>query len=140
MLSGSRSIGFYIAIISFVALPIIIGLLMINMNKPPEYSISGETFYISTAFGQNVKLSDIESVQLKNELPQIGSKINGLGIGSIYKGQFSSGIGVISLYVDTDIPQYVYVKTASKMIIFNYQSIEKTQDIFNKLNTEINNK
>lgn len=106
--------GFYIIIMIVVLIPpIIIGLAMNNSAKPPVYSISGSTFSISTEFGQKVNLSHIISVQLKNNPPKIGSKLNGLGLGNVYKGEYSTDLGDAALYVNTDIPQYVYIETTS---------------------------
>ncbi|HWP95211.1 MAG TPA: hypothetical protein VN426_00015 [Syntrophomonadaceae bacterium] len=138
---ANHGIGFYIAIMIVVIIPpIIIGLAMNNSTKPPVYSISGRTFSISTEFGKKVDLSNIKSVQLKNNPPKIGSKLNGLGLGNTYKGEYSSDIGDITLYVNTDITQYVYIETTSGLIILNDQSVAKTQALYNELNMDINNK
>ncbi|WP_088225764.1 hypothetical protein [Desulfosporosinus sp. FKB] len=85
-----------------------------------------------------MKLADIQNIQLKNDLPVIKSKINGFdGVGSILKGEFSSDIGNVTLYVDTSKPPFIYIKTSSELIILNGQSKSKTETLFNELNSDI---
>jgi len=125
-------------VIGFViVVALIVGISMYFSSKPPVYSISNGTLVISTQFGKNVNLSEIQSVQLKNELPVIQLKINGLGLGSIQKGKFSSNIGNVTLYIDSSKPPFIYIKTTSELIILNDQSNSKTEALFNELNSDI---
>jgi hypothetical protein len=115
-------------------------IILISFNsskKPPVYSVGNGNFTISTEFGETVKLSDIKSVQLKNDLPAIGTKLNGLGIGTILKGKFSSKIGGVTLYVDTAKSPYIYITTTTEMIILNDQTKDKTQSLYEELNSDI---
>lgn len=125
------SIGFVIVVALIVGIP------MYFSSKPPVYSISNGTLVISTQYGKNVNLSEIQNVQLKNDLPLIKSKLNGLGLGSIQKGKFSSDIGNVTLYIDTSNPPFIYIKTTSELIILNDQSKSKTEALFNELNSDI---
>ena len=120
-----------------IVVALIVGISMYFSSKPPVYSISNGTLVISTQYGKNVNLSEIQSVQLKNDLPLIQSKINGLGLGSIQKGRFSSDIGNVTLYIDTSNPPFIYIKTTSELIILNDQSKSKTEALFNELNSDI---
>ncbi|MHB8127318.1 MAG: DUF3784 domain-containing protein [Desulfitobacteriaceae bacterium] len=125
------SIGFMIIV------ALIVGISMYFSSKPPVYSISNGTLVISTQYGKNVNLSEIQNVQLKNDLPVIQSKINGLGLGSIQKGKFSSDIGNVTFYIDTSKPPFIYMKTISELIILNDQSKSKTEALFTELNSNI---
>ncbi|HEY8909392.1 MAG TPA: DUF3784 domain-containing protein [Desulfosporosinus sp.] len=120
-----------------IIVALLVGISMYYSSKPPVYSISNGTLVISTQYGENVKLSEIQSVQLKNELPVIQSKINGLGLGSIQKGKFSSNMGNVTLYIDTSKPPFIYMKTTSELIILNDQSKSKTEALFTELNSDI---
>jgi len=132
-INNKTMIGIVLAII--VAL--LVGISMYFSSKPPVYSISDGTLVISTQFGENVNLLDVQSVQLKNDLPVIQSKINGLGLGAIEKGKFSSDIGKVTLYIDTSKPPFIYIKTTSELIILNDQSKLKTEALFDELNSDI---
>lgn len=120
-----------------IIVALLVGISMYFSSKPPVYVISNGTLVISTQYGQGVNLSEIRSVKLKNDLPVIQSKINGLGLGSIEKGKFSSDIGNVTLYIDTSKPPFIYINTASELIILNDQSKSKTEALFNKLNSDI---
>lgn len=124
-------IGFAIIVV------LLVGISMYFSSKPPIYAISNDTLVISTQYGQTINFAEIESVQLKNDLPVIQSKINGLGLGSIEKGKFSSDIGNVTLYIDTSKPPFIYLKTTSELIILNDQSKSKTEALFDDLNSDI---
>lgn len=135
LLDIKTMIGIGFAIIVFL----LVGVSMYFSSKPPVYTISNGTLIISTQFGEKVNLSEIQSVQLKDDLPVIESKINGLGLGSIRKGKFSSDIGNVTLYIDSSKPPFIYIKTTSELIILNDQSKSKTETLFNELNLDIKN-
>lgn len=123
-------IGIGFTIIVFL----LIGVSMYFSSKPPVYNISNGALIISTQFGEEVNLSEIQSIHLKDDLPVIQSRINGLGLGSIQKGKFSSDIGNVTLYIDSSKPPFIYIKTTSELIILNDQSQSKTETLFNELN------
>jgi len=133
LLNNKTMIGIGFAII--VAL--LVGISMYFSSKPPVYAISNGTLVVLTQYGKSVNFLEIKSVQLKNDLPVIQSRINGLGLGSIQKGKFSSDIGNVTLYIDTSKPPFIYIKTTSELIILNDQSKSKTEALFDELNSEI---
>jgi len=133
LLNNKTMIGIGFAIIVFL----LVGVSMYFSSKPPVYAISNGTLIISTQFGEKVNLSEIQSVQLKDDLPAIESKINGLGLGPIKKGKFSSDIGNVTLYIDSSKPPFIYIKTTSELVILNDQSKSKTDTLFNELNLDI---
>ncbi|KLU59792.1 hypothetical protein CEB3_c39260 [Peptococcaceae bacterium CEB3] len=116
---------------------IIIAISMIISLKPPVYSINNGIFSISTEFGQKIYLSDIKSVQLKNELPANLSKVDGLGIGTILKGKYSSDIGDVTVYIDTSAPPFIYINTKFGLIILNDRAKTQTQTLYEELNSNV---
>lgn len=120
-----------------VIVGIITAISMFYSSKPPVYSVNDGTFIISTEFGQKINLSDIKSVQLKNDLPANLSKVYGLDLGTIFKGKFTSNIGDVTVYIDSSIPPFVYINTTTGLIILNDQSKTKTQTLFGELNSNI---
>ncbi|ODA42282.1 hypothetical protein [Desulfosporosinus sp. BG] len=106
-------------------------------ERSRKYITVSNAFCIDKKVGHTVDLSEIKSVQLKADLPVIQSKINGLGLGSIQKGKFSSDIGNVTLYIDTSKPPFIYIKTTSELIILNDQSESKTEALFDELNSDI---
>lgn len=129
-------------ILTGIGIVVIVGIItaisMFYSSKPPVYSVNDGTFIISTEFGQKINLSEIKNVQLKNDLlPANLSKVNGLGLGTILKGKFTSNIGDVTVYIDSSIPPYIYINTTSGLIILNEQSKTKTQTLFGELNSNI---
>ncbi|MEI6101333.1 MAG: DUF3784 domain-containing protein [Eubacteriales bacterium] len=122
-------------IIAVIVVAVVFGS-MVYTNQATVYLIKNGTFEISTMFGETINLSDINSMQIKSELPTIKEKINGAGLGNILKGEFSSDSGNIMLFVDTSIKSYIYINTKSGLIILNDQSVNKTQDLYNELLSE----
>ncbi|HZK53044.1 MAG TPA: DUF3784 domain-containing protein [Desulfosporosinus sp.] len=120
-----------------IVVVLIVGVSLYFSSKPPVYSINNGTLVISTLYGKNVNLSEIQDVQLKDDLPLIKLRLNGLGLGSIQKGSFSSDIGNVTLYIDKSTPPFIYIKTTSELIILNDQSKAKTEALFNELDSDI---
>ena len=116
---------------------LIVILSMNNSKKPPVYTLDNGSFTISTDFGETVKLSDIKSVALKNDLPAIGTKLNGLGVGSVLKGEFSTSAGDAMVYLDTSKPPFIYLTIASGLILLNDQTEAKTQALYEELNSAV---
>jgi hypothetical protein len=119
-------------IIAVVVAAAVIGS-MIYTNMPTVYSVKNGAFEISTMFGETINLSDINSVQLKSELPAISERINGAAIGAVLKGEFSSNVGNVMLFIDSSIDSYIYINTNKGLVILNDQSVNKTQDLYNEL-------
>lgn len=116
---------------------ILVGISVNSSSKTPVYSINEGTLIIDTGFGEKVNFNDIQSVQIKNNLPDIQAKIYGAGPGLIVKGKYTTDIGNVTLYVDTRVPPFIYIHTTSGLIILNDESKEKTEVLFEKLNSEI---
>lgn len=110
----------------------------IGGNKAPVYSVGNGVFSISSMYGQSVNLSDIRSVQLKTTVPSNLRRVNGYGFGSIVKGKCTSDIGDVTVYIDTSKPPFLYVTTASGLIVLNCQSAEDTQSLYDQLNSALN--
>jgi hypothetical protein len=126
-------IGVAIAVIALIMVLIV----SLNGSKPTVYSINNDIFKISTAYGKSIKLSDIKSIQLKNDLPSNLSRVDGYGFSTIVKGKCTSDIGNVTVYIDTSKPPYIYISTTSGLVILNDQSKLKTQSLYEKLNSDI---
>lgn len=124
------------SIIAVVVLVFVV-VLTTTGNKAPVYSIDNGTFKISSMYGQEISLSDVSSVQLKTNLPANLSRTNGYGFGSILKGKCSSDLGNVTVYVDTSKPPFIYLTTSSGLIILNDQSADKTQALYDTLNSSV---
>lgn len=133
--SSGKNIAVIITIVLTVLVAFAVGILLYSGSRPPIYSVSETTFDISSMYGKSIELEEIQSVQLKEDLPEIISKINGFnGVGTILKGRFSSDIGDVTLFIDSSKPPFIYIQTETEMIILNDQSGSKTEALYEELN------
>ncbi len=89
---------------------------------------------IQGSFGISVPLDDISGLTLKNEIPAIGTRTNGSGLGSHYKGEFTLQDGTKArLYVDASKQQFVSFVQGGTAFYINSDTPEKTQELYDQL-------
>lgn len=94
-------------------------------SEPPEYIIQDESLRISGMYGEEIKFSEITDITLEGQMPKIEFKSNGSSIGSKKKGFFKlEGIGRTKLFVDTEIPPYIFINSESGLRIINTNDSE----------------
>ena len=123
--------GFSIIVVAVVLI------VTIHSASPTKYIIKNKTLQISTAFGESVSLSDIEKVQLKNNMPDNLSKDNGLDLGSILKGEFESNGNKLNVYVDALKPPFIYIYAKDGLTIVNARTKAETQALYKNILTKI---
>jgi hypothetical protein len=111
-------------------------ILFINSSRPPVYIISDGNLKISAEFGETISLSDIESMQLKDTMPDNLSKKNGSGLGTILKGRFQSDGEDIQVYADTSKPPFLYIYTKNGLTIVNGQTKSDTQALLQEIQSK----
>lgn len=128
-------IGSVIAVVVFIAIGV--GVLLSFSNKPAEYALENGILNISGMYGQEVAINKINSLELKDTMPEVLAKTNGSALGTMLKGYFKlEGIDKAKLFVDTSKPPFIFVKTNSMTIILNCEESEKTKALHEKLETE----
>lgn|GEM_PF-211234 len=111
-----------------------VGTLLYFSNKPAEYSIQDGTLRISGEYGEIIKLSDIDGITIKEQIPEIQLKTNGSDLGSKKKGYFNiKGIGQAKLFVDTQEPPFIFINAKSGLRIVNTEEPKKTAQLFESL-------
>ncbi|MDP4128262.1 MAG: PH domain-containing protein [Bacillota bacterium] len=121
------------AIITVLALSGV-GTLIYFGSKPAEYTIQDGTLKISGEYGEEIKLSDIVGISIKDQIPEIQLKTNGSGLGSKLKGYFKvKGIGQAKLFVDTQKPPFIFINVKSGLRIVNTEEPSETDQLYNKL-------
>ena len=123
------------AVIGFLVITFAgVGVLMYFSNKPAEIIIINETLRISGLYGEEIKLSEIRSITIKEEIPDIITKKNGSAIGSKLKGYFNlKDIGQAKLFVDTNNPPFIFLDLKSGLRILNMDNPEKTKKLYESL-------
>jgi hypothetical protein len=107
-------------------------------GKESTFLVSNGNLEIKSSFGITVPLAEISGLELKNEMPAIGQKTNGMGLGSRYKGEFTFTDGTKArLYVDASKPPFITFMHGSTIFYINTDTPGKTQELFAQLKTEL---
>lgn len=101
----------------------------------PNIIIHKENITISGVYGESISLDQIPHVQLIEATPKIKLRTNGIAIGEIKKGYFSTDIlGNIKLIVHKDKKPFLHIETENKRhIIINFRDPNKTLVIYNSI-------
>ena len=134
-----KAVSFIISAVIVLVSLIFVFIITLTGNRKPVYSIDNGVFRISSMYGQEISLSDISSVQLKDGLPSNLSRVNGYGFGTTIKGKCKSDMGEVTVYIDTSKSPFIYIKTPSEWIILNDQTAEETESLYENLISSVNN-
>ena len=111
-----------------------VGTLLYFSNNPAEYSIQDGTLRISGEYGEEIKISDIVGIMIKEQIPVIQLKTNGSALGSKKKGYFDlKDIGQAKLFVDTQKPPFIFINVKSGLRIVNTEEPMETAKLYNEL-------
>lgn len=111
------------------------GLLLFSGAQPAEFTIDRDKLVISGMYGQDIAIQDIESIELKETMPEVTAKTNGSQLNTMLKGFFRiKDAGEALLFVNTGKSPYVFIKTKTRRIILNCPTEEETKQLFESLN------
>ena len=101
---------------------------------------SAEKIEFQGSYGEVVKQSDIKTIELVNQIPEITRKINGSSLGTITKGYFKTVDGErVKLILNSDKEPYILVtKKDGKKIYFSAKE-ESNTVIYNKIKKTLPN-
>ena len=120
--------GIIVVILIFVAV------LMFFSSRPTKVTFLDAGIQIHGSYGEVYTWDSIEAVELKEELPTIEMRTNGSALGSNLKGHFRTReLGSVMLFVNTQKPPFIYLKTDDGITIFNANNSDETQAIFQEI-------
>lgn len=124
------------------ALVVIIALFVIVMitkdSKSSVIEMNGGNLVISGSFGTTVPLDAITGLDQVNIPPQIAKKTNGLGIGTIYKGEFQlTDEKKARLYIDTANPPFIVFYYDDVVFYINLETSDETNALYEKITEEV---
>ena len=116
------------------AVAVVVALMMTNDSKDAQFAVENDALVISCSFGVTVPLSEIENLELTADAPQIESKDNGSGLGTMQKGQFTLAGGVKSrLYIDEQAPVFIRFSRGDEVYYLSAESEDATRALFEQL-------
>lgn len=117
-----------ITMIFLFAVFIAIAGMFFNSLKDNKIEIIGDTIKIKGDYGMEWKKSDIKSIKLVDELPEISYKMNSFALQNVKKGNFKTKTGEqVKLYINTD--KYPLISIITKDNQKNYYSSKKNLTI-----------
>lgn len=111
--------------------------LLIYSSQATEVAITQDGLTIQGMYGINTEWSDIQDVQLINELPTIEKRTNGSSFNSHLKGHFkTTEHGAVLLFLTTKGPTFIYLKTDDQIIYVNSTTKDDTLTLYEEIQTK----
>ena len=127
-MKGKSNIGKII-----ISLPICIGLaLFISSNI-----LNTNYIKIYGLYGNNIAISDIEELSLKDTIPTINKRVNGIMLtNGKRKGYFNLDGKNARLYLYNDESPFIYIKTPKDQYYINLITADETKTFYNEIMKE----
>jgi hypothetical protein len=130
-------------IIGIIVLLIVCAVILVLFTKTlknNEIIISENNIEITEDYGIILNKNEIQKLELVDQLPEIGSKLNGTDLETILKGNFKLATGEkVKLFINSETKPIILITTTKNFKIY-YSSKNKSNDsIFKELNAAIKN-
>lgn len=103
-------------------------------TRESAVTIRSKELKISGLYGTELKLQDITRVELRETLPAIQRRTNGMDFLGTYKGMFRvEEFGVSRLFVHSKQGPYLVIHTPEEVIVLNYKDAAKTRDTYSSV-------
>ncbi|EEH97491.1 MULTISPECIES: DUF3784 domain-containing protein [Clostridium] len=104
-------------------------------NEPNDLIIKDEAIVIDGSYGTTLKRKDIKSIELVDDIPEIGIRSNGYSDGGVIKkGDFKLKSGEkVKLYIQSNKGPYIKISTINFDVYINYKDVSLTKQSFNNL-------
>lgn len=126
------SISLTVIVLTFVA-----GLFFFGL-RPTEVTINEQSISFSGMYSYELKLEDIESAVIIEDLPDNMKRTNGFGTSTRALGHFSSDeLGKGRMYVFTEYEPYIFLNTKEGFLIVNSKDEQETLQWYNLITERI---
>lgn len=121
-----------------VAVIVVVALMMMNDSKAAQFSVDDSALNITCSFGVTVPLDEIQNPELTQDVPQIKTKDNGAGLGSMQKGQYTlAGGEKARLYIDEEAPIFIRFSRGGEVYYLSAESEDATRALLKQLQAAI---
>ncbi len=103
---------------------------------PTQFNLEASQLKITGAYGFNINYSEIDDIRLQTELPPVGMKTNGLGMGPILKGHFMvEGMGSARLFLRSAHGPVLIItlKDHSNPVLINFSEPSETDKLYQQM-------
>lgn len=124
-----------IGIIGTFVILIFVGVLLFYSVQPVKVNILDEGIKIDGIYGGLYSWSSIETVELKDTLPNITRRANGSSVGTKLKGHFNTTeYGGVKLLLDKNVKEFIYLHTDRGLVILNLTDTKSTENLYKQIN------
>ncbi len=108
---------------------------------PSKTLFSIDSVRFSGMYGFEINISEIDSVNLVDNIPTIKLRTNGFSFGVVKKGFFNlDKYGKSRLLINSDIPPYLIIsKTDGEKTIMNFKDKTETEKTYNQIKILVDN-
>lgn len=115
-----------------------ISALLFTGARQPDVTFGDSAMEISGMYGETIPYSDIRSMKLLDDLPEVRYKENGFGFADYAKGRFSvEGHGSSLLFVDTKQSPVLLIETAGRPVFITGDRPGETKSWHRKLEQKV---
>jgi hypothetical protein len=102
-----------------------------DVTGETEVVFSDDSFEIIASYGRSFSYGDVTAAELRDDMPKIGRKNNGAGLGKIRKGYFVvEGLGECLLFIETDVGPYFYIEAGRDKVFINHKDSARTIQLY----------
>ncbi|MGI6119489.1 MAG: DUF3784 domain-containing protein [Desulfosporosinus sp.] len=117
---------------------IFVAVLMFFSSQTPKVTFGEEGLQIHGMYGEVYAWKSLEEIKLMEELPNIEMRTNGSALGSKLKGHFrTTELGAVKLFVNTQKPPFIYLRTEGRVTIFNIGNADETKAMFDEISRQV---
>ena len=111
-----------------------VAILLVFSLQPTKLTYLDEGLEVHGMYGEVYAWDSMEKVELLETLPNIEMRTNGSGLGSHLKGHFrTTEYGSLKLFVNAQVPPFVYLESDGEIVIFNLENKQLTQEAYEEI-------
>ncbi len=119
--------------ITVVTFGLLIGLFYVGYQDF-ELKEQKDSFEITGMYGGKWNYSEVQKVELLDQMPEVTWKQNGFGLATLAKGQFKvKNYGSSLLFIHKDSPPYLYIEADGEKIFINSEDPQQTKEWYELL-------
>ena len=118
-------------------MPICIGLALFISANILNTTVKNHYIKIYGLYGNNIAIADIEELSLKDTIPTINKRVNGIMLtNGKKKGYFNLDGKNARLYLYNDESPFIYIKTPKDQYYINLITADETKTFYNEIMKE----
>ena len=122
-----------------ITIVVLLVLLLYIGTKPPQVMISENYVRITGLYGAGMQIEDIDRLELRELLPRIKSRTNGMNLlGITRRGVYElEELGKTRLISFSTGGPFILMHTRNEWIVLNFKKPEETEALYRKLQSAV---